>query len=268
MYQYLILGIVFGVLIVLLASNPVRKVSRKFKQRAPLMKKYWIFVIPFVFLNAVAYMVVWRYFYDDTNFMVLGQISALLFAVFVGYIAFNEFGESKFDKLEESSSQALNRGEFLLAIDRYEEAYAIKPTENAVLGNLLELYLIMGKYDKFDDNLPTYQKNTVEKSEILVSKYLLTLKALIREHMQEARELIAESINFVTENPKARETFHWRNDELKSSDSFGVMSESAQTMALNYFAYLKRQLSTDEEAMFVSGEYEKLDEVPVGKSKK
>jgi hypothetical protein len=106
--------IILGGVLVAILRHPIAKLSTRFKERAPIIKKYWQFIIPYIILNMAAYTVVALYFYNDINFNILGQVSAMTLAIFVGYIAFSEFGESKFEKLVESASASLDRREFCL----------------------------------------------------------------------------------------------------------------------------------------------------------
>ena len=108
--------ILLGALITIGLKIPLKILIKRFRERAPIIKKYWLFVAPYVLLEILAYLVVGLYFNngvnDEVNYTLIGQISATIFAIFVGYIAFSEFGESKFDKLVESASYALQRREY------------------------------------------------------------------------------------------------------------------------------------------------------------
>jgi len=254
-----ILLITLGGMLVVILRHPAAKLSARFKERAPIIKKYWQFIIPYVILNIVAYAIIALYFYNDINFNILGQVSAMTLAIFVGYIAFSEFGESKFEKLVESASASLDRREFNSAKIKYEEANAIKPKDSDVIGNLLELYLILGMYEQFDTRAQNYMKYSLEPTNALTHRYLFALRSLVVEHMRDARNEVEKTIQLVNENPRIRERFHWSNDEFISSDAYRVLDESTQKIITNYFAYLKRQLTTEQEQRFIEGHYDNVD---------
>lgn len=264
---YAILLVGAGGILVLILRRPFSKIISRFRERAPIIKRYWQFVIPYVILNTIAYVLVGIYSNNETSFNVLGQVSAMILAIFVGYIAFSEFGESKFEKLIESASLSVDRREFNSARIKYEEANAIKPKDNAVIGNLLELYLILGMYDLFDAKVKNYMKYSLESSDALTNMYLNALRSLIVEHMRDARQQIKKTIEFVNKNPGIRERFHWSNDEFIASDAYRVLDISTQKIITNYFAYLRRQLGGSQELRFTEGNYEDIDP-PETKAKK
>lgn len=233
-----------------------RKLLEKFKERAPLVKKYWTFVVPLAMLTAVAYTIVAIYFYGEIGFSLVGQVSGFLLAIFVGYIAFAEFGESKFDKLKESGMAALNRNEISSAKALFEEAHAIKPKEVNLLGNLLEVYVILGFYDKFDAKVKLYEKNVIEDNDKLAVPYLYSLRYLMEQRIGDAEHHISTAIAFVNDKPSVRQRFTWSNEELISSDSFEKLQPSVKKIVKNLFNFLKQRLVSEDEVKFKSGNYE------------
>jgi hypothetical protein len=259
MYYYLIAAFVIGIIAVFALKKPALKLREWFKERAPLIKKYWLFVVPFMLLNAIGYAVIGAWFYNEINFTIFGQVSATIFAVFVGYIAFSEFGESKFEKLIEAAVMSLNRQEFTSAKMKFEEAHAIKPKDTDIIADLLELYLILGMYDKFDNKVDSYIKFSVESRNQLTYQFLLALRSLSVEHIREARERIKATVDTVNKTPNIREGFIWSLDEYIASDAYRVLTTNTQKIISNYFAYLKRHLSPEQERNFVSGNYDNVE---------
>ena len=255
----LLIGIMLGLLLYAISQNKVRRGITLFRNRAPIIKKYWLYIVPFVVLTTVAYVVMWRYFYDPIHFEVLNQATSLALAIFVGYIAFSEYGEGKFDKLVESAQESLARHEFNTAKLRLKEAHAIKPKDNAVTADLLELYLILRLEDDFDVLIEAYGNNFIEESDQLIHQYLLTLKPLLNEHMREGKAQIIKLIQLVNDNPNIRERFHWNNETLLASDTFRLLSsENSRKILTNLYAYLNRQLNNDQEKSFVEGKYDNI----------
>ena len=257
MNTFLVLTLLMlGGLTVLVLRRPSQWAMARFKDRAPIIKKYWAFIIPYVILNIVAYVLVTIYSYNDISFNILGQISAMILAIFIGNIAFAEFGESKFDKLTESALSAGRRYEFTTAKNKYEEANSLKPKDPNLLGNLLEVYLMLGLFDEFDTKIRMHEKYAIEIGDKLANTYLSTLRSLAAEHMRDARNKIQKTIEFTNENPTSRERFNWVTDEFTARDTYRTMGETTRRMTSNYFAYLKRQLTPDQEKRFVEGSYE------------
>ena len=140
----------------------------------------------------------------------------------------------------------------------FRDENTIKPKDNSVLGNLLEVYLILGLFDKFDSKIEMYKKMSVESSEELTYLYLLTLEYLAKEHLGEARKYARNTIQFVNDNPGVRDRFYWSNDDLLRSDLYGLLSKNTQDFINNFFNYLKRQLVDEQEKRFVEGHYEDI----------
>lgn len=247
-----------------LGRKPAAKLTSWFRERAPLVKKYWLFVIPFAIFNGAGYLIIVRWFYEENVISVFGQISATIFAIFVGNIAFSEFGENKFDKLDASAHRCLGRREFTSAMIKFEEAHSIKPKETDVMANLLETYLICGMYDKFDSKISMLERHAIEDRAKLNHFFLACARQLVIEHMSEAKMEIKKSIEFVNDNPRVRDRFSWSMDEMMASPAYLALGESTRKVYSNYFAYMKRQLSDEAEARFVAGHYEHADDEPKG----
>lgn len=231
-------------------------VKSRLHERAPIIKRYWHFVIPFSMLTTLAYVLVYFFSNNEISFGLVGQISTLVLAIFAGYIAFSEFGESKYHRLlEEGMSASSNRAP-KTALTKYKEAHSLKPNEPLVLGNLLEILLMLKMYDEFDIKIERYKKIIIEKSDELIYMYLLGLRYLVREHNGEAKEPIADAVKFIIENPDTRDLFNWSNDPLINSEIFQKLGVSSQKIIINYFAFLQNSLNSAEEKLFIQGSYE------------
>jgi hypothetical protein len=232
------------------------KYTSKLLSRAPIIRKYWKFVTPFIVLTAIAYVLTYIYAYSDANINLVGQVSTLILAIFAGYIAFAELGESRFDNLVNDGSEAARAREIRRAEAKYKEANSIKPDDVRVLGNLLELNIVLGNFDEFDTKITHFKRISLEESDELAHFYLLALRHLIKEYLGEARTSIEDSIKFVNDHPGCRDKFHWTNDEVIQSDAFLKLTSQTKKLIVNHFAYLKGQLSPEEEGIFVSGDYD------------
>lgn len=252
----IIFSIILGGVLVILLRPLAKLLVAKFKGRPPLIKRYWTYVVPLLLVTTIAYILVGIYARNEIAFGLVGQMSGLILAVFVGFIAFSEFGESKFDKLKEAGNASLPRDELSTAMLYFEEAHAIKPKEVNVLGNLLEMYVILGFYDKFDGKIKYYEKNVIEDADKLAVHYLRSLRYLFEQRIGDAEQHIALCVNHVKEKPKVRRQFTWRNRELKNSDAFKKLQSSTRKLIDNTFAFLKQELSNEDDEKFKSGNYE------------
>ena len=247
--------LVIGALLFAILKPHINRLIAWFKERAPLVKRYWKFVIPLLVITSLAYTLIYIYAPTEINIGLVGQISGLILAVFAGYIAFSELGESRFDKLEESGMDNFRKGEFKLAQTRLEEAHTIKPKDIGLLANLMELYLILGLFDKFETKTRHYRRHIIEEKEELILLYLKCLKELVQDHPKDAKLKIKDVVKYVNSHPRSRDTLGWNNKELKLSDPYKLLSKETKEIADNLVAYVTDKLDTENEAKFVEGNY-------------
>lgn len=247
--------IVVGAFLYAVLRKPFTSLSNAFKERAPLVKKYWKLVTPLLVLTAIAYVLVYIFLFSETNVALVGQISGLTLAVIVGYVAFAEFGESRFDKLNDSGMEEFRKLRFNSALIRLEEAHSIKPKDLGLLSNLLELYIILGLYDKFDGKIAHYRRNEVEDREEVLLLYLITLKEIVQDHPKDAKVKIGDITSYLATHPQARNTLGWANAELKGSEAYKLLSSETKTIADNVLAFVTNKLSSGDEQKFLDGNY-------------
>jgi hypothetical protein len=254
--------LVIGGIIVLAARKSVIRLVNRFKSQAPLIQKYWLVIVPYSILLISAYAIVWRYFYGQTNFDILGQVAAISLAIFIGYIAFTELSETRFDKHVQAGANYSQFGSIKSAIMELEAADAIRRKDPLVLGNLLEYYLIMGDFDKFDKKVEAYRASIIEENETLSYFYLKALRNLLKEHLSEARTTIAECVAFVSAEPDIRNRYRWSFKELYDSASYKNLNTNTKKILDNLIKYLQqsqqKQLTPDQETKFNNGEYDFL----------
>jgi len=247
--------IIVGAFLYAVLRKPFIYLSDAFKERAPLVKKYWKLVTPLLVITAVAYVVVYKYAFSETNVGLVGQISGLTLAVIVGYVAFAEFGESRFDKLYDSGMEEFRMLRLNSAQIRLEEAHSIKPKDLDLLSNLLELYLIVGLYDKFDSKITHYRRNELEDREEVLLLYLIALKEIVQDHPKDAKLKVDDIIAYLTTHPHARDTLGWNNKELKGSETYKLLSSETKSLADNIVKFVSGKLSKDDEQKFFDGNY-------------
>ncbi len=244
--------IVFGAALYAAIIPLLKKGVEKFRERAPLVKKYWKFVIPLLIITTIAYIVVYIFLRDEIHIAIVGQISGLVLAVFAGYIAFTELGETRFDNLEEAGMREFSQKRPVLALDRLKEAHSIRPGEMRLLGNLMEVYLVLGYFDEFDAKATRYRRQAKDEGHKLTLHYLLCLKELIREHLKEAKIQIKATVKYAVDNPNSREGMNgWRND----SDLYSNLSPESKKHIDNLLNYVTKKMSAEHEKQFIEGDF-------------
>lgn len=186
------------------------------------------------------------------NISNLLQLLTLVFGIFVGYYAFLQVAESRFEKLKESANDYLSVNSLLRARQVYEEAHKIKPLDIIVLENLEELYLLEENYAKFDETFPLMEKSCVELDEQLAKHYLLALKGLLELGSTNG---IRNCLNFVRENPEALRRFTWNFQQLKHSKVYEKTTGDTRTILDNFAQYLGKSLSEERKILFETSNY-------------
>src|SRR3989338_4428724 len=184
---YLLLAFFSGMLVLVLVLKMYGRLWKDFCSRAPLLKKYWLFVAIFCLLAVLAYYFVLKYSPSgkiDNYIQILGQTLTLIFAIFVGYYAFLQVMESRVENLRQHAFGYFKKKLYQRAILMHEQIYSINPKDIVTLGNLLELYLITQNYEKFNLKLPLFKRLVVEEKEQLEFYYFITAQFLLKQYLR------------------------------------------------------------------------------------
>lgn len=250
-----IIGMALGYLIrALLSKDFVQNVLA----RAALIKTYWKFVLPYSLVVGIAYVVTILYTpdaYTDLAINVLGQVSALIFAIFVGWYAFLQVMESKIEKLGEKAHDHFQEGSYRRARELYEQVYVAHPKNFTNLAELLELYLIIEDEGDFDAKFPYLKEAAMEDDEILVTHYLRVAQALLKQDLGTGKKEIGEAIEFVATHPRALPMFTWQFKELRESDIYERLEGEPKVTLDNFLSYLNRGLEEKQKTRFEGGDY-------------
>lgn len=250
------IGLIFiGAILVAVLNKPTRALIAIFKERAPLVKKYWQLVVPLVMLTIGAYIITYLYVKTEVFYEIIGQVSGLALGIIAGYIAFTELGENRFEKLQDSGMDEFRALRFKSAQVKLEEAHRIKSRDVGLLGNLMELYIILGHYEKFDSKIAHYQRIAVEEAEELVLLYLIALKEAVRDRPKDTKIKIKDVIQYVTNHPHARDTLGWSDNELVKCEDYKLLSTESKDLAKNTLYYVTEKLDEEQEVRFTEGDY-------------
>ncbi len=260
-YWYIIILVfILGVISILFYQKIVTPFFNRLKQKAQLIKKYWTFVFIFVIVSILIYALILVYIptgNQSLTISIYNNVLALVFAIFVGYFAFLQVVENRRDKLREEADRYLQiEKNYPRAIDIYEKCLAINADDFDAWANLLELYLITGRYDTYNEKINIAKDKKKYSENELVYLYLLFANDLMKEDIGNAKRHIGEIVTYVRDNPSSLSQFRWGFEEVKSSAKFISLNINTKKMYTNLADYLLRTMSSDRKTKFENGEYD------------
>lgn len=258
--QYWRLLVVFcgGIILTLLIQGRIKTLFKSFYSKAPLIKKYWVFVVPFTLVSLIIYaLVVFLSPLEnlDTNLTILNQATTLLFAIFVGYFAFQQVVEYRLDKLKGQANLYFKQPSYLRAIQYYEEAYSINPKDFSLLAELLEVYLCIGEFKKFDEKIGQLEKLTIEDYEKSTIAYLKVCEHLFKQDLGSAKTELKSYIDLVQKDPEVLEQFRWDFSDIRKCDLCKKLDGEVKTIFENLVNYLHKSLGEEKKKRFETGDY-------------
>lgn len=248
---------ILGVLLTILLRRKVNELYKSFVSVTPVIRKYWVFIIVFCLLVLAPYILIFikspNNDWLDTNLTVLGQISALIFAIFVGYFAFLQVVENRIGKLKEEGFRYFKEKAYSRAIKIYEEVYSIDIRNFNNLAELLELYLIQKDFEKFNRKITLLEKGILDKRDKLILFYLQIMAELLKEHISEAKEKILITTEFQKQNRDVR--ISWDFSDIKMCPAYSLLAGDTKKYFDNTIKYLTALLNEEERTKFESGDY-------------
>lgn len=248
----------FGNIFQLFFRNQLIQIWDRITSQAPLIKKYWLFVITFILISFTSYWIIINYSPSDKvdrYLSILNTWETIIFAIFIGYFAFTQLVESRVDKLQEQAYSYLRSKSYKRSITFYEQLYSINPKDPNFLPNLLEVYLLNKQYDKFSQKLPRLSGILIEDRDKYVLFYLIALRYLLEQNLGTAKESIYESIAYSKDHVDSLESFSWDFSDLCNSDIYNRLTGEAKTLLDNFIKFLGRRLTEEEKNKFLAGNY-------------
>ena len=258
-YWYLLILIfILGSFFYGFIQNDFKKWLNRFSTKPPIIKKYWIFVVPFLIITTVLFY--WLFKKTTGNeqallFSLVGQGATLIFAIYAGYLAFQQLMENRLDKLREYGDSCLLQKHYKRAMEHYLEVLKIKPRDYNARANILEIYLLNGNFEKFEKDFLLLNELAVEGSERLACKYLAATRFLLDEHNSKAKEKINEIINFIKKDPQSLKYMDWTFEDIKNSTIYERMEGDSKVMIGNLIKYLSREMKEEDKKRFENGDY-------------
>ena len=250
-------GVIIGIVLTSFLRRPVIATYKNFLGRAPLIRKYWQFVIPFTIFSAVAYILVCNYTLAENlakNLTILGHWVTLLFAVFIGYFAFLQVEENRFDKLKELGTMYFKNSSYIRALEAYVAAASINPRDWNMLSEMLETYLAVNDYQNFDEKIILLERCTLEAREKAVLGYLKATRHLLELDIGRAKKEIAYCVKSMQECGKSSGRF-WSFKEIKESLAYQKLVGESKTIFDNLVRYLLQELDEKNRQAFEAENY-------------
>lgn len=258
-YWYLFLGaILIGVLLTLVSQEKFKGLLKSFYGKAPLIKKYWLFVTPFSVVSISAYVLTFKLSTSENlsnNISLLNQATALIFAIFAGYFAFQQLVEYRLEKLKEQANLYFKQSSYLRAIQYYEEAYSINPKDFSLLAELIEVYLCIEEFKKFDEKIVRLEKLVVEDYERSTVAYLKICKHLFKQDLGTAKTELKSYLDLVQKEPSTLILFRWDFSDIRKSETYKKLTGEIKTIFDNLMSYLNRNLDEEKKKRFEEGDY-------------
>lgn len=262
---YLFLGFMLaGAMLALGTQQRCKNLIKIFQGKAPLIKKNWLLVVPFAILSVVAYILTIKLSPSQSlnnNISLLNQATTLIFAIFAGYLAFQQLVEYRKDKLKEQASIYFKQPSYLRAIQYYEEAYRIDPKDFSLLSELLEVYLCAEDFKKFDEKIPQLERLVVENYEKSIVAYLKICKNLFNQDLKSTRSELKAYLDLVKNNSEVLPQFRfWDFSDIRKSAAYKKLEGDIKVICDNFLTYLNKALDDEKKNKFENKNYLLKDE--------
>lgn len=215
------------------ASNSLLMLIR----RIGLVKYYWKFVTFYSLLLCVVYYLTFKYVPSTEQGKALdfiGQIAAIVFAIFIGWFAFLEVKRSTLKEGVERANQYFTSNRSLQrARQLYEEYCDFEQTDFFRLTELLEIYLVLGSYEKaFEERFARLKKNVKDDWEGFMPLYLECTKHLFKEEIKSAENKLKEMVDYAAKNPEALGTLSWDFRDIKKAAAYKKFTDDREAKKL------------------------------------
>ncbi len=225
--------------------------------KAPVLRRYWIVTAVFWGVILVGYIAIWKFSAPAVRadlLSIIGSLSAIGFASYVGYFAFAQMEEGRSEKLKENGYANIRAKSYGRAADFYEKALASAPADFQAASDLLELYVISGEKTKFTQLYPRAERMAVDARERLVLCYINAANELFLRHLVEAGQAITACVQIVRDEMAGR-SITWNFEDLRSSPACTGLQGEAKQILDNLIKYLGGKMTPEHKALFESGNH-------------
>lgn len=257
-YTYFPIIFILGLFTGFLLRPILAKVIFQLFSKLSIVKYYWKFIMIFTIIYLFSYgFVFFSVNDDDVAFFisVVNDFGTLIFAIFVGYFAFLQVEENRLEKLREDAYYYVRNQHYTRARKLYEKVFAINRKDYLAISNLLEVYLLLGDCESFDQKI-SYLNDAIEEGhERIVFYYLNVARYLLIEDLGNVKVKIAETIEFLKDNPDDHVKFSWEFDDIRDSKLYKDLTDQTKTLFDNFIKYLRKSLSKEDMTKFAEGDY-------------
>jgi tetratricopeptide (TPR) repeat protein len=188
------------------------------------------------------------------------QSLLLVFAIYSLFIIYRQLVESRFEKLVTEGRTYIKSKNYVNAINCLKEALFIKE-DNKIALELLELYLIIGNFLKFDESIKNYniggmlKKIISEPEDELILNYLLSTRYLLVENLGEAKNFIRQAIKIREEKLSKNHRPLWDFNDLRTSNIYQGLRGESRKILDNFLRYLENVLDEEQKEKFEKGNF-------------
>lgn len=255
-----LVGLLIGSMIMFFLKNTIKKVFNSlFLSKPSIIKKYLVIVFIYIIIFISAYIGTFKLTKPENINNVLNIVNQALtsiLAIMAGYLAYIQVVENRVSRLKEEADYKFASKCYTRAIKLHEEIHSIDKKDFSVFAELMELYLINGDFDLFNNNIENLKKVIIEKSEKIIFYYLLISNSILQEKILEAKNKIKDLIN---ENKELNKKVYWSFIDIKenSIDAQRGKQFSPECIKLfnNLIKYLTKQMTDEDIAEFENGNY-------------
>jgi tetratricopeptide (TPR) repeat protein len=188
------------------------------------------------------------------------QSIILIFAVYSLFIIYRQLIESRFENLVEKGRFYIKNKNYITAINYLKEALFIKQDSKIAL-ELLELYLLIGNFLKFDETIKNYRvggtlkKIILEPEDELILNYLLSTRYLLVENLGEAKNFIRQAIKIREEKLSKNHRPLWDFNDLRASNIYQSLNGESKKILSNFLMYLENVFDEEKREKFEKGDF-------------
>lgn len=255
---YFLSGLLLGVIIPLLIKFISSGAGRLYILKARLIKRYWLICAIFILISVIVYLSIFKRYTGDSldhAISVVGQNITLLFAIVVGYFAFEQVSIQKAEQKQKTGYENLRQRKLGRAKSDLEDSLSLDPSNINTLLNLTELYLITADYKAFNEKVILLESMVIDRPEKVLLHYLKVIYALFTKGYDDA----VREINICVKeegsiNIAERTIPRWGYGEIVLAEPFKRFNENEKKLVEIYFRYLQNALNTEEMVAYRNGD--------------
>lgn len=248
--KYWYFFLLFGILSIIFAkflTQFIKTLLNKFSTKSPIIKKYWIFIIPFFVFSLILYICILHFSSEksvDRNISLANQLTTMIFAIYAGYLAFLQLVENRIDKLLETATIHFRNQRYEKAIKLYEEIISMNSENETAICELLEIYCITKKFKEFENKFLRYKNSKLDKRGKMLEFYFQYLKNIFDGNNGKGKEVIKQTIKFCKKNGLPQ--ILWGFGEVQESSPYKDLKGDAKIEFDDFLNYISGKIENKE----------------------